>query len=141
LKVTKTLVKHTKAPASGQAFLRDAEVRRLALRATPSGTKSSSWKNSLMGAPSASPVAAAEVIQNRHRVNPVAERRAGELKSVTLANAVTDLRGIRKPLKACIMYDYRPLMTVAFPDWAELPLASISKDMMQVRHHELGAAR
>lgn len=73
--------------------------------------------------------------------NVVQERSAVDVSTVTLAQVYTQFLEARKTLKPKTRYLYDRSMAVAFPDWQNLPLVELSKDMVSRRHAELTQER
>ena len=71
-------------------------------------------------------------------INPNTEKRNEQIKSVTLGQVFEAYKKDRKALKAKTLYDYERMLEMAFPDWKNRPLLSISKDMISRRHSKLG---
>lgn len=74
-------------------------------------------------------------------IDPVAEKRAERVKSVALQKVFADYLTARKNLKPYTIYQYERILDVAFEDWLNKPLLSITKDMIAKRHTELGTKR
>jgi len=68
--------------------------------------------------------------------NPNREKRLARASGVTVKEAIATYHQLRK-LRPHTAYDYKRLAAVAFPDWLELPLRSISKDRVLERHTHL----
>ena len=71
-------------------------------------------------------------------INPNTEKRNEQIKSVTLWQVFEGYKKDRKALKAKTLYDYERILEMAFPDWKNRPLLSITKDMIARRHSKLG---
>jgi hypothetical protein len=91
--------------------------------------------------------------------SPVAERKAKRAQSVTLRDAFKDFLKARKNLSPRTVYDYERLMGLhaeedrtdskrsknkprrsgeSFKDWLDKPVVSITKDMVEKRHAQMG---
>jgi integrase len=70
-------------------------------------------------------------------IDPVAEKQASKVKSIQLNQAFEDYLKVRKTLKPKTLYDYKRIMTIAFKDWQNKPLLSITKDNISKRHEVL----
>jgi integrase len=68
--------------------------------------------------------------------NPNAERREEAIRSVTLAECFEDFK-ISRRLRPKTIKIYTNAMNKCFDDWKELPMAAISKDMVEKRHREI----
>lgn len=71
--------------------------------------------------------------------NPNAERRAEQRRNITLRQVLDDYITARKSLKPSTAQDYRKRLHELFPDWAEMPITAISRDMVAQRHSSIGA--
>ncbi len=71
-------------------------------------------------------------------IDPVAERKEANAKSVTLKQAFSAYLNARKSLKQNTLFDYQRIMNEAFHDWQGKPLLEITKDMVAKRHRKLG---
>lgn len=71
-------------------------------------------------------------------IDPIAERKEANAKSVTLKQVFIDYLNARKSLKPTTLFDYRRIMKEAFSDWEHKPLLDITKDMVAKRHRKLG---
>ena len=74
-------------------------------------------------------------------LNPNDKKRKERAATVTLAEAFEDMQAARNSLKQRTLYDYRRCVEVAFRDWKDKPMSSISKDMVQTKHTQLGDKR
>jgi integrase len=70
--------------------------------------------------------------------DPAAEKRELLAKNVTLEDAFNDYLLGRKDLKSSTTTDYTRAIKTSLSDWVTKPLHSISKDMIEERHRELG---
>ena len=155
LKITKSYVDRLDAPAFGQAFIRDSELKGFAVRITATGTKSFILEKRIDGKVKRLTLGrypALTVEQARKEAykllgyiatgrNPPAEKKYKALHSTTLKQAFDDFITVRKNLKARTLYDYQRLMKVAFADWQDKATTEISKDMVTKRHSKIGAER
>jgi hypothetical protein len=57
---------------------------------------------------------------------------------VTLDEVFDDYLKVRKSLKPKTLYDYKNTMRIAFSDWKNKPLLSITKDKVAKHHEKLG---
>ncbi|KZY89322.1 integrase, partial [Oleiphilus sp. HI0071] len=71
--------------------------------------------------------------------NPIAEKNDKKAKNITLEQSFNDYIRARKDLKASTEKEYRRQLNSSFGDWKNKPLVSISKNMVEKRHSELGA--
>lgn len=79
------------------------------------------------------------------KINPNAVRLENKIKdleqearAITLSEVFQDYLKARKTLKPKTLYDYRRVIEIAFGDWKDKPLLSITKDKMAQRHTLLG---
>ncbi len=154
-KITKLRVDRFDCPPSGQRFLRDAELKGFALRATAGGAKTFIIEKRIEGKNrriTLGRYGELTVEQARKQAqkllgqiatggNPVAEREQAKLRGVRLAEAYVAFLEARKNLKPHTLYTYRRVMAVAFPDWQHKALRDINKDMVARRHTKLGENR
>ena len=71
-------------------------------------------------------------------VDPIAERRERAIQSVTLRDAYYDYLNSRKDLKPNTLLDYKRCIEGSLGDWLQKPITSITKDMVEKRHSDLG---
>jgi integrase len=71
-------------------------------------------------------------------VDPIAEKKAAKMRSLTLKEVFEDYKKARKSLKPTTLRDYERIMHEAFLDWQNKPLLEISKDMVAKRHSKFG---
>jgi integrase len=154
VRLTKSIVDRTPLPTSGQLFLRDSDLLGFALRLTP-GSKAFILEKRIDGinkritigrypdltVEQARKEAHIQLGKIATGINPIEEKHLASLQGTTLLDAFTDFKIVRKNLKASTLYDYGRLMAVAFPDWHDKPLTSITKDMVAKRHSKIGEER
>jgi integrase len=71
-------------------------------------------------------------------IDPLAEKKAAKMRSLTLRQVFEDYKQARKSLKPTTLKDYERIMLEAFSDWQNKPLLEISKDMVAKRHSKFG---
>ncbi|SFK66041.1 Site-specific recombinase XerC [Nitrosomonas aestuarii] len=154
-KITKSYVDKLSTPATGQAFVRDMELKGFAVRITSTGAKSFILEKRIDGKVKRMTLGrypeltVEQARKEAHKLlghiatgrNPIAEKKQEVLKSTTLKQAFDDFVRVRKNLKERTLYDYRRLMKVAFVDWQDKALTNISKDMVTKQHAKIGAER
>lgn len=154
-KITKSYVDKLSTPATGQAFIRDMELKGFAVRITSTGAKSFILEKRIDGKVKRvtlgryPELTVEQARKEAHKLlghiatgrNPIAEKKQEVLKSTTLKQAFDDFVRVRKNLKERTLYDYRRLMKVAFVDWQDKTLTNISKDMVTKHHSKIGADR
>jgi len=154
-KITKSYVDRLSTPETGQAFIRDTELKGFAVRITSSGAKSFILEKRIDGKVKRltlgryPELTVEQARKEAHKLlghiatgrNPVTEKKQEALQSMTLKQAFDDFVKTRKNLKERTLYDYRRLMKVAFVDWQEKAMTGISKDMVSKRHSKIGSER
>lgn len=154
-KITKSYVDKLSTPETGQAFIRDTELKGFAVRVTSSGAKSfllekridGKVKRLILGRYPELTVEQAR--KEAHKLlgyiatgrNRVTEKKQETLQGTTLKQAFDDFVKTRKNPKERTLYDYKRLMKVAFADWQEKAMTGISKDMVTKRHSKIGTER
>lgn len=152
MRLTKTVLDHLPPPSTGQAFYRDDILKGFAVRVTANGAKSFVVETRIQGRVRRKTLGAYGVLtveQARkraqkflgdvaHGLDPLAQAREAEARAVTLRVVFEDYLVVRKGLSPSTVHDYHRHMKSAFPDWANRPLAQISKDAIAHRHRKLG---
>jgi len=158
IRITKSYVDTIKLPpvsASGkatQAFYRDASIPGFGLRVTSGGAKSFIIEKRIKGRVKrvtigrygnlTVPQARKEAMKLLGEVaigkDPQAERRSEHAKGTTLQEAFDDYILSRKDLKASTVHDYHRSIEKSLSNWLSKPLTEITKDMVELRHRELG---
>lgn len=155
LKITKSYVDRLSTPATGQAFVRDAELKGFAVRITASGAKSFILEKRIDGKVKRltlgryPELTVEQARKEAHKLlghiavgrNPPAEKKYKALQGTTLEQAFSDFIAVRKNLKARTLYDYQRVMKVVFADWQNKAMLDISKDMIAKRHSKIGTER
>jgi len=155
LKITKTLVDGLPLPTppAQQTFYRDSELKGFAVRVTAGGQKSFVVETRVNGRSRRMTLGKypALTVEGARRLakellgkiaagqDPEAEKAQAKAVAVTLRDAFADYLVARKDLKPRTVYDYKRVMTVAFPDWHRRAMVKISKDMVERRHQKLAA--
>ncbi|MDH5633988.1 MAG: site-specific integrase [Gammaproteobacteria bacterium] len=70
--------------------------------------------------------------------DPIKEKQAKRARGVTLKEAFDSYLQTRKDLKPLTIHDYTRSIEGPFKDWQNRALANITKDMVELRHRELG---
>src|SRR5580704_7554888 len=141
VKLTKSVVdKIQPTPDKDQMFYRDSELKGFALRITANGAKSfvvekiignkvrritlGKYNNAL---PVEKARRKAQVLlgQIADGIDPIAEKRATKMRSVSLKEVLDDYMQARKSLKPKTLYDYQRVLNIAFDNWKNKPLTSI----------------
>jgi integrase len=144
-KTTKTFVETQVCPARGQIIIRDTDIKGLGLRLTPNcksfiverRVNGTQHRVTLGHFPGMSVEAARKEAQ---RI--MADMAAGidptipPLKPPTLAE-VLDRYLVERSMKPETKQTYRSLMERLLPDWLNLPITSITREMILTRHQGL----
>ncbi len=152
-KITKSYVDKLSTPVTGQAFIRDVELKGFAVRITASGAKSFILEKRIDGKVKRltlgryPELTVEQARKEAHKLlgyiaagrNPPAEKKYKSLQGTSLEQAFNDFITVRKNLKARTLYDYQRVMKVAFVDWQDKAMLDISKDMVAKRHSKVGA--
>ena len=156
VKLNKSFVDDANLPdGRDQIFYRDKEIRGFALRVTSSGTKSfvvekmignkirriTLGKYGALTTEDARKQAQALIGDISKCKDPVAEKKATKLRSITLREVFDDYLRTRKTLKPKTIYDYNRVLNLAFKNWGNKPLTSITKDKVTKLHDSLGKER
>lgn len=70
--------------------------------------------------------------------NPIAEKKANKIKSMTLHQVFNDYLKARKDLKSLTIKDYQGILKQVMPDWLDKPLINITREMIAKRHTQYG---
>lgn len=156
MKITKSAVDKILPPKDrDQAFYRDDQLKGFAVRITASGVKSfviekiigNKVKRITLGRYGELTVEQARKEAQKLLgkiaigIDPIAEKKAKQAKAVILADVFQDYVKARKELKPKTLYDYNNLIRVAFNEWKNKPLLSITKDKIVKYHERLGKER
>lgn len=153
-RLTKRLVDSLHAPASGQIFVRDSELKGFAVRLTAGGTKTFVVEKRIGGKvrriklacyPEMTVEEARKEAQKKlgeiaSGVDPIKQRRQAQFDGITLHEVYKAFRQARRHLKPKTLYDYQRIMDVVFTDWMAKPVRLISKDMVGKRFQRLTEA-
>lgn len=141
------------AKAGARVEYWDDKVSGLLLRVTDKGTKSFSVYRRERGGkpirvtlgryPDYSPEAARReakrvLAELAEGVNPNQKKRAQKASQITVRQVFEDYVVARKKLKPSSVEDYRKAMHQTFPDWLDMPMASITKEKVRARHEKRG---
>lgn len=153
MKLTKKIVDDAQLPVGkDQIFYRDDQLKGFALRVTASGTKSFVVEKNIdnkvrritLGKYGALTVEQARkeaqkiIGQIATGINPIAEKQALKINSITLSEVFNDYKQARKSLKHNTLYNYERVLTIAFAGWGSKPFLSITKDKVAKHHEKLG---
>jgi len=156
MRITKIAVDKINPPTEhGQAFYRDDNLKGFAVRVTSSGTKSFVIEKLIKGKVrriTLGRYGELTVEQARKEaqklmgkiatgIDPIAEKQSDAACAVTLMETWQDYIKARKSLKPKTLYDYNNVMRIAFANWQNKPLLSITKDSVAKKHTELGNER
>lgn len=135
-----------------QEFHRDDTLRGFALRVTSNGAKTYIVETRINGRSrriSLGPHGRITCEQARKQAmkvlgdialggDPAADKKTARARSVTLRQVYRDYLLTRKNLKPNTLHDYERCIEGALADWLDKPIAEISKDMIELRHRNLG---
>ena len=153
MKLTKKIVDDAQLPVGkDQIFYRDDQLKGFALRVTASGTKSfvveknidnkvrriTLGKYGALTVEQARKEAQKVIGQIATGINPIAEKQALKINSITLDQVFNDYKQARKSLKHNTLYNYERVLTIAFAGWGSKPFLSITKDKVAKHHEKLG---
>lgn len=151
-KITKTLVDKLPITDSAPAFFRDTEIKGFGVKVFPSGVRSFFIEKRINGKVKRIALgrygeitveqARKEAVKLAGQIasgsDPIAKKKEGKLKAVTLAEVFDDYRAARKNLKPKTLGDYTRVVDTAFADWRNKVLLSITKDKVAKCHKRLG---
>lgn len=152
-RITKSKVDGLVAPASGQAFLRDSELKGFAVRITAGGARSFVIEKRIDGrlrrftlakypeltVEQARKEAQAQLGKIATGGDPIAERKARHAPRLTLSQAFADFKLARRSLSPKTISLYQYAHDSCFKDWQTRPLSEIGKDQVVRKHAELAA--
>lgn len=153
MKLTKTFVEKAESPRDkDQIFYRDGELKGFALRVTSTGAKSfvvetlisnkvrrmTLGKYGKLTTEQARSEAKKLLGKIATGIDPIAERKEKQVKSITLKEVFDAYQIARKELKPLTLKDYNYLMNQVFSDWLNKPMLEITKDMIAKRHRKYG---
>jgi integrase len=158
MRLTKSFVDHVVPPTltdkgkPAQAFYRDSAILGFGLRVTSQGAKSFIVEKRIAGKVKRITLgrygnltveqARKEAMKFLGKVatgnDPIAEKKEANLKAITLIETFEDYLKTRKDLKPGTIHDYTRSINWACQDWLSRPITEISKDMVEIRHRDLG---
>ena len=158
MRITKTFIDKLGPPPiasngrASQAFYRDSAIPGFALRITSAGAKAFIIERRINGKVKRVTLGKygnLTVEQARQEAmkflgsvaigkDPVAEAKAKRVRKITLNEVFADYLNSREDLKPTTRHDYSRGIHKYLEDWAFKPIAEISKDMVEIRHQELG---
>lgn len=150
-KLTKTFIDKVEAPAEGYAIHWDDKLSGYGLRVTANGVRSFVAQGRVNGkaiittigryglfTEDAARKKAQKVLQDmREGIDPRAVNKAEAAMKVSLADTLEAYVGRPGKLKDSTAREYRRHVEKTFAKWASLPIASITRDMVQDRHAAL----
>jgi integrase len=158
MKLTKSRVESLPIPATGQSFLWDGELRGFGVRITPSGARSYIVQGRIAGksrrvtlgahgritCDEARKKAKAALVALDEGIDPQIDKKRTEALAVTLREVAKVYCLERRTSKggeltARTKADSEKHINKAFADWANSPVASITRDMCSNRFSELSA--
>jgi hypothetical protein len=153
VKLTKSFIdKINPIEGKDQAFYRDDQLKGFALRVTMNGVKSfivetrisnkvkriTLGKYGQLTAEEARKQAKHLLGQIAMGDDPIAEKKANKVKSLTLHQVFNDYLKARKDLKPLTIKDYQGILKQVMPDWLDKPLINITREMIAKRHAQYG---
>ncbi|WED42022.1 tyrosine-type recombinase/integrase [Legionella cardiaca] len=153
VKLTKSFIdKINPVPGKDQVFYRDDQLKGFALRVTANGVKSfivetrilnkvkriTLGKYGQLTAEEARKAAKHLLGQVAKGDNPIAEKKANKIKSMTLNEVFDDYLKARKDLKSLTLKDYQSVLKQVMPDWMDRALINITREMIAKRHAQYG---
>ena len=152
MRLTKGHVERLRAPAKGQRFLRDTELKGFLVRVTAAGSKAFCLEKRIKGRSvrrtiGRYPDMSVERARRQAHIwlgllaegkNPFEEDDDRAREKLTLSYVFKDYLKARKTLKPNTVQDYQQMIDRAFRDWRNRSLRDISKVMVQQRHRWLG---
>lgn len=158
LRITKSFVDKIILPLvtadgkTAQSFYRDSDISGFGLRVTSGGAKSFIVEKRIFGKVKRITLgrygnitveqARKEAMKFLGSVatghDPVAEKKAKNIKRITLNEAFEDYLKTRSELRPATVKDYKQVLKTGFQDWKCKALIDITKDMVELRHHDLG---
>lgn len=153
IKLTKSIIdKINVTEGKDQVFYRDEQLKGFALRVTANGVKSfivetriankvkriTLGKYGQLTAEEARKQAKYLLGQIAKGDNPIAEKKANKIKSMTLSQVFNDYLKARKDLKSLTIKDYQGILKQVMPDWLDKPLINITREMIAKRHTQYG---
>ncbi len=152
LNFTKAMLEALEPPDNGRRYVYDTKVSGLLIMVTPPGTKSFQVRKHLDGKaarvtlgrfPTITVTQAREAalrelatIATTHQTTRQAQAEKKSYDDLTLGKCFQDYTRSHKNLKQSTLKDYERSVRVGFPDWQELPLIKITRDMVEARHRE-----
>lgn len=150
-KLTKTFIDKVEPPASGYQIHWDDKLSGYGLRVTASGVRSFVAQGRVNGKATITTIGryglftedaarkkAIKVLQDmRDGINPRAANKAEAAMKVSLQDTLEAYVGRPGKLKDSTAREYRRHVEVTFSKWCALPIASITRDMVQDRHAAL----
>jgi integrase len=153
MRLTKSIVDKIEPPQEkDQAFYRDDQLKGFAVRVTGTGVKSfvvEKLINRKVRRITLGRYGEITVEQARKEaqkllgkiaagIDPIAEKQSAKATIVTLNEVFHAYLNARKSLKPKTLYDYKNVIRVAFADWKNRTLLSITKDKVAKHHEKLG---
>jgi integrase len=149
---TKMVLLDIPSPEKGRSYLYDSKINGLLIMITAAGAKSFQVRKSVKGKAARITLGrfpAMTVQQARDKAmielsliantkqtsyQVKAEKRKND--GLTLRKAFDDYLKSHRNLKPATVRDYEKSVRVGFPEWKELPLTKITRDMVETRHRE-----
>ena len=150
-KINKTAVDGAKAPATGQAFIWDTEIKGYGLRVTAGGGKSFIVQKRIGGkdrrvtlgrypeitAEQARKLALAHIGEIASGGDPIAAKATKEVQAKTLREVIADYLDMGT-VKASTAKDLQGTLNIHCAAWMNKPVTKITRDMVAKLHAKLG---
>ncbi|WMP17142.1 tyrosine-type recombinase/integrase [Thiothrix lacustris] len=149
---TKAVLEALEPPNTGRRYVYDTKISGLLIMVTPPGARSFQVRKHIDGKaarvtlgrfPAMTVVQAREKalaelsqIASTHQTSNQKRAEVRQFDNLTLGKAFQDYTRSHKNLKQTTIKDYERSVRVGFPDWQELPLSKISREMVETRHRE-----
>lgn len=158
MRITESSVKKLSIPATDKAgkktqvFHRDSAIPGFGVRVTSGGAKSFNVERRVNGKVRRHTIGrcgsvSVDTARNEairflgtvaSNVDPIAAKKRSAAQSIKLGEAFESYLLTRSNLKPTTVQDYKRGIEGALSDWCNLPLSSITKEMVEVRHRMLG---
>ncbi|STX39016.1 tyrosine-type recombinase/integrase [Legionella feeleii] len=153
IKLTKSVIDKIKSiEGKDQVFYRDEQLKGFALRVTSNGVKSfivetriankvkriTLGKYGQLTAEEARKQAKHVLGQIAKGDNPIAEKKANKIRTMSLKQVFNDYLKARKDLKSLTIKDYQGVLQQVMSDWLDKPLINITREMIAKRHAQYG---
>jgi integrase len=133
-------------------YYADEKINGLVLELTPKNLKTFQVYKKINGKPvrvklgrypdmtidQARRIAQGKLSEMAEGINPNQAKKTAKIKGITLKEVFNDYLKAKKNLKAGTVYDYTRTVEYYFKDWQDKPLVSITRDMVERKHSQIG---